>query len=136
MTTLLTETGVLMSDAEVTGDDLWLLLSETETVTGWVLKDDGLCKGPSCVPLSPTLRSELVSESHLNLAGFWRHMNRPILRDKSGEAWVLGVSAADRTAQLQSLEAPDFTLPDLQGNQHTLSEHRGKKIFLTSWASW
>ncbi|HIG40674.1 MAG TPA: redoxin domain-containing protein [Gammaproteobacteria bacterium] len=63
-------------------------------------------------------------------------MNRPVLRDEAGEAWILGESADDRTVQLQSLDAPDFTLPDVNGNLHSLSDYRGKKVYLCSWASW
>ena len=37
---------------------------------------------------------------------------------------------------LTSLDAPDFSLPDLDGKMHSLSEHRGKKVLLVSWASW
>jgi peroxiredoxin len=37
---------------------------------------------------------------------------------------------------MQSLEAPDFTLPDLEGRPHALRDYRGKKVFLVSWASW
>jgi peroxiredoxin len=37
---------------------------------------------------------------------------------------------------LQSLQAPDFTLPDLEGKWHALSEYRGRKVLLVSWASW
>ncbi len=136
MPTLLTETGVFTVDAEVSADDLWLSSSDSETATGWVLKDEGFCRGPLCVPISPSLKAEVVVDDKINIAGFWRHLKRPILHDESGDVWVLGESAADRTAQMQSLEAPDFTLPDLQGNRHSLSEHRGKKIFLCSWASW
>lgn len=32
--------------------------------------------------------------------------------------------------------APDFTLTDLDGNQVTLSEQRGKKVVLNFWATW
>ena len=32
--------------------------------------------------------------------------------------------------------APDFTLPDLAGTQHTLSSLRGRKVLLATWASW
>jgi peroxiredoxin len=35
-----------------------------------------------------------------------------------------------------TLEAPDFTLPDIDGKQHSLSDYRGKKVLLLSWASW
>jgi peroxiredoxin len=37
---------------------------------------------------------------------------------------------------MTSLEAPDFTLPDLEGALHSLSDHRGKKRLLIAWASW
>ena len=49
---------------------------------------------------------------------------------------ILGVSAEERAQALASLEAPDFTLPDLDGRPHSLSEHRGKKVFLVAYASW
>lgn len=32
--------------------------------------------------------------------------------------------------------APDFTLKDLKGNDVTLSQYRGKVVFLNFWASW
>ena len=32
--------------------------------------------------------------------------------------------------------APDFTLKDLDGNPVTLSQYRGKAVFLNFWASW
>ena len=33
-------------------------------------------------------------------------------------------------------QAPDFTLPDADGTPRTLSQLRGKKVFLATWASW
>lgn len=38
--------------------------------------------------------------------------------------------------RLASLEAPDFTLPDLDGRPHSLSDYRGQKILLAAYASW
>ena len=46
------------------------------------------------------------------------------------------VAAADRARELRSLDAPDFTLPDLDGRLHGLADHRGKKILLIAFASW
>ena len=60
---------------------------------------------------------------------------RAMLEDDDGMP-VLGTSADDRSTSLQSLEAPDFSLPDLSGGTRTLSEHRGKKVMLGTWASW
>lgn len=36
----------------------------------------------------------------------------------------------------QGNEAPDFTLPTLEGDKITLSEYRGKKVIVNMWASW
>ena len=61
---------------------------------------------------------------------------RPVAVDRDERAAYLGVGAAERAKALASLEAPDFTLPDLDGRQHSLSEHRGKKVLLVAYASW
>jgi thiol-disulfide isomerase/thioredoxin len=34
------------------------------------------------------------------------------------------------------LQAPDFTLPTLNGDQVSLSDHRGKVVFVNFWATW
>jgi peroxiredoxin len=36
----------------------------------------------------------------------------------------------------QALAAPDFSLPDLDGNSHRLSSFRGKVVLLSFWATW
>ena len=33
-------------------------------------------------------------------------------------------------------DAPDFTLTDLNGNQHTLSEYKGQGVFINFWGTW
>ncbi len=33
-------------------------------------------------------------------------------------------------------QAPDFTLTDINGKQHTLSEYRGRNVMLIFWATW
>jgi peroxiredoxin len=33
-------------------------------------------------------------------------------------------------------EAPDFILPDLQGNQIALSDHHGEVVLINFWATW
>jgi hypothetical protein len=59
-----------------------------------------------------------------------------VLHSAHGDVWVLGESAQQRAAALASLEAPDFTLPDVNGRMHRLSDYRGKKVLLVTWASW
>jgi hypothetical protein len=58
------------------------------------------------------------------------------VHDAQARHWVLGTGAARRGADLATLQAPDFRLPDLNGDLHRLSQLRGRKVFLATWASW
>ena len=42
------------------------------------------------------------------------------------------------TAKLPKVgeEAPDFTLPSLDGKPVSLSDYRGKRVVVFMWASW
>ena len=40
------------------------------------------------------------------------------------------------TEEARGSEAPDFTVYDLEGNAHKLSDFRGKPVLLNFWASW
>jgi AhpC/TSA family len=128
------ETACASGQAE--GDDLWLSPADLERATGWMLKPEGLCRASVCIPVPPARAAEFVRPAAVNAAAFWRHIGNPIAHDATGETWVLGTGAADRASALQSLEAPDFTLPDLAGNPASLSQQRGKKVLLATWASW
>jgi len=123
-------------EAAADGDDLWLDGKEIEQATGWTWKPEGLCHGDICVPLPRALKRELVRDGRLNLAAMWRRSGQPLVHDAASRTWALGTSAAHRGAALATLEAPDFTLPDLEGRPHTLSSYGGRKVFLATWASW
>ncbi len=63
----------------------------------------------------------------------------------AGSAWT-GETAAPNYAELferlqllpheERVEAPDFSLPDMDGNTLTLSDLRGKAVFLNFWTTW
>ncbi|QIN80624.1 redoxin domain-containing protein [Rubrobacter marinus] len=72
----------------------------------------------------------------MDLTAFARRFDRPVVRDEEHSVWAFGESASARKDDLLSLQAPDFALPDLDGNMHSLSDYRGKKVFLYALASW
>ena len=137
MVTVLSGNNTLdVTGARGTNGELWIPKPEVASLTGWTLKPEGFCKGELCVAIPPERESEFVRGDAVNVAAFWEKMERPALHDAAGVNWVLGQGTAHRSAALQSLEAPDFTLPDLDGILHSLSDFRGKKVFLVAWASW
>jgi len=129
MSIVLTEAGE-QAVAEV--DGLWLTAADAERVTGWTLKPEGMCRDDACVPLP----ASATRDGRVDVAAFWQRLGNPVLHDDAVETWVLGLGADARNDALADLQAPDFTLPDLDGTLHTLSALRGRKVFLTTWASW
>ena len=63
-------------------------------------------------------------------------LQRPLVTDQEHAVAALGASHHDRGDALTSLKAPDFSLPDLDGNIHSLSDQLGKKVLLVAYASW
>ena len=121
-------------DARLAGEHVALDPASLERALGWKLRPEGLCRGSVCVPVRDA--SALVGTEGIDLAGFAAALGRPLALDAEERAAALGTGAAERRAALASLEAPDFTLPDLSGRLHSLSDHRGKKVLLIAYASW
>ena len=107
-----------------------------QPLTGWELKPEGFCLDEVCIPVPPASEADFLRTSSVNVAEFYRLRGGPVLHDAERATWILGEPAAARATALDSLEAPDFTLPDVDGNLHSLSDYRGKKVLLASWASW
>ncbi|MEA2623961.1 MAG: hypothetical protein QOD06_6 [Candidatus Binatota bacterium] len=127
-----------LASAAPDGDHLWLSLADLGRATGWEVKPQGVCRGETCVPVpkgAGPQGSGWTDEKggRFDLAGFARHLRQPVVHDDESSVWVFGAAPG---RGLSSAEAPDFALPDLDGNVHRLSDYRGKKVFLFCWASW
>jgi hypothetical protein len=129
MALVLSDAGEVVVDA---ANGLCVGATEAERASGWVLKPEGMCRGDLCVPLREGMRRD----DRIVLPEFWRALGNPVVHDDAGEVWVLGAGADERNAALAGEQAPDFSLPDLAGVSHRLSDLRGKKVFLSTWASW
>jgi hypothetical protein len=114
-----------------TRDGLWMSAADAGKVTGWTLKPEGMCRDERCVPLPAAVKG-----GDVDVEAFWQRLGGPVIASQDGDAWALGAPADERNAALEGLQAPDFTLPDVDGKPRTLSELRGKKVFLATWASW
>jgi AhpC/TSA family len=125
----------VVHEVEATVEDARVLLSEAALATlGWELHPEGLCRDGLCIPVPED--AALAFGSRVDFVALARLLDRPLAVDTDERAVYLGVSAADRSRALRSLVAPDFTLPDLAGRPHRLSDHRGKKVLLVAYASW
>jgi thiol-disulfide isomerase/thioredoxin len=66
----------------------------------------------------------------------WLRTGPSILRQDSGQAWLrAGLLCALLCLPLSS-QAEGFTLQDMQGKMHRLSDYRGKWVLVNFWATW
>jgi hypothetical protein len=132
--TILDGTRATTVAAEISGERIQLMPDALENALGWKLESQGLCRGEVCVPLHG--HEERINKEGIDLAAFAERVERPIALDIEERCAALGTPSPVRASAMASLEAPDFTLPDLEGKLHSLSEHRGKKVLLIAYASW
>ena len=120
--------------------DLWITTNDFTRATRFVIKPQGVCRDELCFPLPKSRIAEFVSKkgatTWFNLSEFAKLIRQPVVVDQKNGIWYFGVRDAEQNGYLTSLEAPNFTLPDLNGRMHSLSDFRGKKVLLVTWASW
>ncbi len=123
-----------------TSNDLWITMNDLKRATRFVVKPQGVCRDELCFPLPAKRKAEFVSkrgtETWFNLTAFAAMVKQPVARDEKNRVWYFGKRDDERGTSLASLEAPNFTLPDIDGKSHSLAEYRGKKVLLVTWASW
>ena len=121
-------------------NDLWITTDDLRRATRFAIKPQGVCRDELCVPLPKRRRAEFISRkgatTWFNLSKFARLIKQPFVTDQKNGVCYFGSSAAEQNGYLSSLQAPNFTLPDLNGKLHSLSDFRGKKVLLVTWASW
>jgi len=134
--------GVVTEIAQTLPDanDLWVAPADFTKVNGFVLKDEGLCREEVCIPLRQADDSDLFVKRNgkkwLSLTQFARNGRQAYARDADADVWSFGEYPQTRDNFLQSAMAPDFALKDRNGKTVKLSDYRGKKVMLVTWASW
>ena len=128
---------VRIVEARIHGGRVLVAPESLPTAIGWALKPEGLCRDEVCVPVRD--RDALVVDGLVDLAAAAYALRRPAVVDAADpeRAYVaIALPAEERRRALRELEAPDITLPDLDGTPHSLSEWGGRKRLLQAFSSW
>jgi hypothetical protein len=132
--TLIDEGRTTRVTASAARDAITLSPAVMADTLGWTLEAQGLCRGDVCIPVRG--HESRINADGVDLGTFAQLLDRPLALDAEHAVAAIGTSAGTRLQQLDSGLAPDFTLPDLSGKTHSLSDFRGKKVLLIAYASW
>ncbi len=101
---------------------------------GWTLKPEGLCRDDACVIVPD--RAAIERDGKIDALAVAELLGRPAVHDQPSDTVAIGTPRQIRARALNDLQAPDFVLPDLDGTDHALSDHRSKKRLLVAFSSW
>ena len=120
--------------------DLWVSPKDLPRVNGFELKPEGACLDEICVPVRQDADSDLFvrrgGETWFNVTGLASKVGQPVAADYDNNVFSLGAVPVVRASFHRDGVAPDFSLQDLDGNTVKLSDFKGKKVMLLTWASW
>ena len=121
-------------------NDLWVVPEDLPRINDFVLKPEGACLDELCIPVRQDRESEMfvkrAGQGWFNVTGLARRLQQEFVVDREHGVWSFGGIPVARNAFMQSAAAPDFSLPDRDGKMVRLSDFRGKKVLIVTWASW
>ena len=121
-------------------NDLWVVPDDLTRVNDFVLKPEGACLEDLCVPVRQDRDSAMFvtrrGQAWFNVTELARKLEQPFVVDHDHDVWSFGAIPITRNRFLESAVAPDFELPNRQGKPVRLSDFRGKKVLIVTWASW
>jgi hypothetical protein len=129
-----------VASAQVQASGLWMSVNDLTAATGFHVKPEGICRDELCFPVPKDRRAEFITTRDkttlFNLSAFAALIGQQVASDTKNGVWYFGTRGSTHDAYLDTLEAPNFTLPDASGKMHSLSDFRGKKVLIVTWASW
>ena len=121
-------------------NDLWVLPQDLPRVNDFELKPEGACLADLCVPLRQDRDSAMfirrAGQPWFNVTELARRLEQAVVVDHDHHVWSFGTIPIARNSFLESAMAPDFALPNREGTLVRLSDFRGKKVLIVTWASW
>ncbi len=133
-TVVITDTGTTTIDAVLDEGHVRAHPSVLDTVFGWHLEPQGMCRGDVCIPLPSDAKPG--PDGLVDLQVIASVLGRPSASDPDSGVLAVGVERSVRRHALRDLALPEFTLPDLDGTPVSSASWRERKHLVLAFSSW
>jgi hypothetical protein len=132
VTVLYGDRGVTLDRTRPDAKDLWVRKADLPRVNEFEVKPQGACRNDVCIPIPKTM----LQGEWFNLTAFANKLGEKYIADAASRTWSFGEIPVVTGSYTASRLAPDFAVPDRKGKVVHLSDFRGKKALVVTWASW
>jgi len=132
--TVLVDSGVCEIDGSIIDNAVVVSPGALHAALGWEIKPEGICRGDLCIPLHD--QTAVIRADGVDLVAAARLIGSETLIDTTSSIVAVSLPAQNRHLSLIGRQAANFTLPDLDGNLHSLNEFEGKRRLLVAFATW
>jgi len=129
---------IKIDNALVEGQNLWVAARDMIKINGFEPKPEGFCSADICIPIPKSedwVRTQ-DGESYYCVTRFAEKIDQAVVVDAQRRVYGFGTVPLLQQSLFTEAMAPDFALEDREGNTVRLSDFRGKKVLLLTWASW
>ena len=106
--------------------ELWVKPEDLTRINDFVLKPQGACLDELCIPVLQDIDSDMFvtrsDQGWFNVSGLAEKLQQAYITDYSDGVWSFGTMPVERQSFFNAGEAPDFELPDRDGNIVRLSD--------------
>lgn len=134
--TVLYQGNTIHLDATCVGDRLLIKPEDLQRVNGFELKPEGACYQSMCIPMNSRIVVERDGQRWFDLTAFADLLEQPYVADAQAQVWSFAEIPAKRESMMVDAMAPDFEVPDRQGNVIRMADFAGKKALIVTWSSW
>ena len=129
-TVLYADRAVPLDHVRTEGAELWVRAADLPKINEFELKPQGACRADVCIPIAKEWRQG----EFFHLTAFAKRVGESVVADSG--VWSFGEIPALRGNFVNGRVAPDFAVPDRTGKLVHLSDFKGKKVLVVTWASW
>ena len=110
-----------------TGPSLLINSVDLKRINGFELKPEGACYAEMCIPMNSKLLITKNNKEWFDLTAFADLLDQPYVFDQESNVWSFAEIPVMRENMMVNGLAPDFEIPDRQGNVIRMTDLKAKR---------